>query len=227
MDDGEKRRQGEKMNMQKNIQKLSSFLDQRFLKVDFAGFYLTIYKKTFISQLNNSISYKKESMHLKHIIAMSLSLNLFIACNTSKRTVITIPDTVIIENETVATSSPTPAAINILSGMSLMSSAEPKSSVFIIPAEVAVVPGHQQLVAMQSKYQGITKETLRLGYELFNGTCTGCHEQKSIYARTEESWHIIVDDMALLAELNDIEKDAVMKYVLSVKATQNSTKIDE
>jgi len=39
MDVREKRRQGEKMNMRKNIQKLSSFLDQRFLKVDFTGFF--------------------------------------------------------------------------------------------------------------------------------------------------------------------------------------------
>ncbi|HQW70961.1 MAG: hypothetical protein IPO45_13475 [Saprospiraceae bacterium] len=175
-------------------------------------------------------------MQFKYIITLIFCLNIFLACNTSRKTMVasSVPEpdekkeTTAVKQLSKPEEKPTEPAPTILSGMSILSPAANQGlPTFVIPYEVVSAPGEKQLMAMQEKYQGITIETLRLGHELFNVTCTGCHEQKSIYARTEESWHIIVDDMAMLAELNDIEKDAVMKYVLSVKATQNSTKIDE
>lgn len=169
-------------------------------------------------------------MNLKYTITLAFCLNIFIACNTSRKTIATTtpaPKNELKPAEPMATQDSVfhgktkPEAHSILSGMSILTPASGQSvPAFVVPFEVVAPPEEKHLVAMQEKYPGITIETLRLGHELFNGTCTGCHEQKSIYSRTEESWYKIVDEMALLSEINEVEKDAVMKYVLSVKATQ-------
>jgi uncharacterized protein YbaR (Trm112 family) len=169
-------------------------------------------------------------MNLIYTITLAFCLNILIACNTSRKTMATTtaPKTEVKQEEPLASQDsvfhgkPKPEAHSILSGMSILTPASGQNvPAFVVPFEVVAPPQEKQLLAMQEKYQGITIETLRLGHELFNGTCTGCHEQKSIYSRTEESWYKIIDEMALIAEINEIEKDAVMKYVLSVKATQS------
>lgn len=168
-------------------------------------------------------------MQLKYAITITPIIALLIACNTSRKTIATAPPA---NNDSMKVVSvekpisevkqqPKKESNSVLSGMSILTPPGGQSdSVFVGFYEVVAPPGEKQLTAIQEKYPGITMETLRLGHELFNGTCTNCHNQKSIYARTEDHWKVIVDDMAPLAELTIHEKDAVMKYVLSVKATQ-------
>jgi nitrate/TMAO reductase-like tetraheme cytochrome c subunit len=73
---------------------------------------------------------------------------------------------------------------------------------------------------MRMKYSDITLETLKEGYSLYIGTCANCHEAKNIYRYTENDWASIIEDMAARANLKPVEKNAVYKYVLSIKATQ-------
>ncbi len=81
-------------------------------------------------------------------------------------------------------------------------------------------PGSAELQAIREKYRDVNKNTLAEGYTLYTGKCTACHEAKSIYSRPESEWQGIIDDMAPRAELSPMQKDAVYKYVLSIKATQ-------
>lgn len=81
-------------------------------------------------------------------------------------------------------------------------------------------PGNEELTAIQAKYKDVTMHTLTDGYAIYTGTCTGCHGAKSIYKRPEDAWRGIIDDMALKAKITDVQKDAVYKYVMAIKATQ-------
>ena len=81
-------------------------------------------------------------------------------------------------------------------------------------------PGSEQLTAIQEKYKEVTLQTLTDGYALYTGVCTNCHGAKSIYRRPTEEWAGIINDMAQRANITDVQKDAVYKYVLSIKATQ-------
>ena len=81
-------------------------------------------------------------------------------------------------------------------------------------------PGNEELAAIQVKYKDVTMRTLSEGYYIYTGVCTNCHPAKNIYSHAEESWPAIMDDMALRSRLTATEKDAVYKYVLSIKATQ-------
>jgi hypothetical protein len=81
-------------------------------------------------------------------------------------------------------------------------------------------PGEKELAAIQPVYKNVTMQTLIDGHALYTGTCTGCHNAVSIYSIQEASWTRIIDDMALRANISKTEKDAVLKYVLSIKATQ-------
>lgn len=81
-------------------------------------------------------------------------------------------------------------------------------------------PGNEELTALQSKYKELNMQTLKEGYAIYIGACTNCHNAKSIYDRPEESWQGIIDDMAPKAKLTATQKDAVYKYILSIKATQ-------
>ncbi|MES2133326.1 MAG: cytochrome c [Bacteroidota bacterium] len=81
-------------------------------------------------------------------------------------------------------------------------------------------PGNEELIAIQAKYKEVTMQTLTDGHAIYTGVCTNCHGAKSIYNRAEDRWKGIIDDMALEAKLTEVQKDAVYKYVLAIKATQ-------
>lgn len=87
-------------------------------------------------------------------------------------------------------------------------------------AEPSIVPGETQLKAIQSKYPETTMETLKEGHGIYTGVCTNCHGAKNIYSRSEEKWPGIIDNMAKKAKITDVQKDAVLKYVLAMKAAQ-------
>jgi mono/diheme cytochrome c family protein len=88
------------------------------------------------------------------------------------------------------------------------------------PANGVFAPGNEELTAIQAKYKDATMATLNHGYRLYTTTCTKCHEVKNIYTRAEAKWPAIIDKMAQKAGISSADKDAVYKYVMSVKATQ-------
>ena len=83
-----------------------------------------------------------------------------------------------------------------------------------------VSPGNAELVAIQAKHKEVTMETLKQGYALYTGVCTGCHPANNIYSHSEDKWKGIINDMAAKAQISDDQKRAVYSYVMAVKATQ-------
>ena len=84
-----------------------------------------------------------------------------------------------------------------------------------------LMPGDAQLKAIKLKFADATAKNLSDGYALFTSiTCTRCHKPKDIYKRTEEKLIKSMDKMAIKAKLTTEQKDAVLKYVLAMKATQ-------
>lgn len=82
-------------------------------------------------------------------------------------------------------------------------------------------PGAAELTVIKLKYSEATMVQLNEGYTIYTkGACTKCHEVENIYKFTEMRWLKIIDVMAPKAYLNSTQKDAVLKYVLAVKATQ-------
>jgi mono/diheme cytochrome c family protein len=88
------------------------------------------------------------------------------------------------------------------------------------PANGVFDPGPAELRALQATDKSATLDQLHEGYTLYTGTCTKCHGAKSIYSRPTEAWPNIIDKMAPRSNLSSKQKDAVLKYVLAIKATQ-------
>ena len=83
------------------------------------------------------------------------------------------------------------------------------------------VPGDAQLSAIHVKYADATMDQLKKGYGIYTqGACINCHSPKNVYDYNETDWNDILNDMALRASLTNEEKEAVYRYVLSMKATQ-------
>ena len=82
-------------------------------------------------------------------------------------------------------------------------------------------PRNEELGAIQKQYADATMDALKAGHVIYTvGACAGCHSPQNIYKYSESQWKTIMDDMALKAQINGAEKDAVYKYVLAIKATQ-------
>ena len=88
------------------------------------------------------------------------------------------------------------------------------------PATGIFAPGNEELTAIQAKYKDATMQNLTEGHAIYTGVCINCHAAKSIYSRSEGNWPAIIDNMAFKAKITDAQKDAVLKYVLAIKATQ-------
>lgn len=73
------------------------------------------------------------------------------------------------------------------------------------------------LAAAKTKFPDVTMETIKSGHSIYYGACTRCHGPKEITRWDEKEWVGILDDMAKKANLSATEKDAVWKYVMSVK----------
>jgi len=87
-------------------------------------------------------------------------------------------------------------------------------------ASKPIIPGDAQLSAIKQKYPDISMDKLNAGYRIFIGECTKCHRPKNLYKRKEEDLPGIIDKMSKRAKITDEQKDAVLKYALSVKAAQ-------
>lgn len=122
------------------------------------------------------------------------------ACNSTKKS-------------TSSTASTTPAS----------TSTTPTSTVAASPAKPAtgiLPPTDEQLTAIKISYPDATLPVLTEGYNLYVGVCTDCHGAKSIYRIPTDKWMPIINNMAKRSKLTDPQKDALTKYVFSVKATQ-------
>jgi cytochrome c5 len=84
----------------------------------------------------------------------------------------------------------------------------------------SIIPGEAQLTAIKAKYPDATAAQLTEGHSIYTGACTNCHGQKNIFKRSEASWLHEIDDMSPKAKLTAAQKDALTKYILSMKATQ-------
>jgi hypothetical protein len=83
------------------------------------------------------------------------------------------------------------------------------------------VPGNEELKAIRMYYKDVTLDKLREGHLIYaKGVCIKCHGAQNIYKRTEGAWKEIIEVMSEKAKLSDLQKDAVYKYVLAIKATQ-------
>ncbi len=97
----------------------------------------------------------------------------------------------------------------------------PSPLILLKPETGVNMPGDAELKAIQLAYADITMEKLKEGYFIYNkGACINCHGAANIYQYGESAWKNIIDDMAEKAAISALQKDAVYKYVLSIKATQ-------
>ena len=126
------------------------------------------------------------------------------ACNATKKNARTIIST-------TSTPTPIPASPEIVSDNPFR---------FEHPDGIHA-PGTEELKAIQMQYNDITLEKLKEGHVLYTqGACIHCHTPQNIYDHDQAQWKSIIDDMALKAGISDVQKDAVYKYVLAIKATQ-------
>jgi len=83
-----------------------------------------------------------------------------------------------------------------------------------------IAPGNEELTAIQATYKEVTMQTLTNGYSIYTGACTNCHDAMNIHSRTTQQWEHIIAEMAPKAKLTETQKDALYKYILAIKATQ-------
>ena len=145
-------------------------------------------------------------MNTIKITAIAIIPLIIAACNTSKK------------NSKLATTTPSP----VVTATPTPTSAPTQSSFMVSRSPDGIyTPGNEELTAIQVQYKDVTMETLKKGHTLYTfGACARCHRAQSIYKYSESRWKEIIDDMAVKAEITGEEKDAVYKYVLSIKATQ-------
>ena len=135
-------------------------------------------------------------------ISLAVAALIIVACSSRKKTT----------SSTTTTNTPTTTPTSTVASGPVM---------VLKPNDGIYAPGDQELTAIQIEHKDATASQLKEGYELYVKTaCVGCHEAKSIYKRPLERWKDIVDDMAQRAKITEIQKDAVYKYVLAIKATQ-------
>lgn len=92
----------------------------------------------------------------------------------------------------------------------------------VLPVEGSPAPGNEELIAIQKQYQDVTLEKLKEGHAIYTaGACMNCHGAAPIQQYEETQWKTIIDDMAQRANISETQKDAVYKYVLSIKVTQS------
>lgn len=112
--------------------------------------------------------------------------------------------------------------ISIVASLAIVMAACGSSKKSSTPSAAApsIIPGEAQLTAIKAKYPDATAEQLKEGHSIYIGACTNCHGQKNIFKRSEASWLHEIDDMSPKAKLTASQKDALTKYILSMKATQ-------
>lgn len=86
------------------------------------------------------------------------------------------------------------------------------------------MPGDAQLKAIQTVSVDVTAQTLKEGYDIYVGACTNCHGKKNMYKRTAAEWEKDVNRMAPKAKITDPQKDALWKYIVSMRMSKITVK---
>lgn len=153
-------------------------------------------------------------MKAANIVLIAICLFLITACAASrKKKIVAAPPAPVAATTPpalpTAPASPAPAASPVMPFLSAK------------PADGIYDPGNDELAAIQVQHKEVTLAKLKEGYKIYTqGACINCHNAKGIYQFQERDWKGIMDDMAQKAMLSDVQKDAVYKYVLAIKATQ-------
>ena len=82
-----------------------------------------------------------------------------------------------------------------------------------------VQPVTQQMAAAK-KGRGVNVATLREGRTLLVHRCIECHTLPPLWHYRIEDWPEIVDSMSHRASLKPAERDAVVAYIIAVRATE-------
>jgi hypothetical protein len=144
-----------------------------------------------ISQFSNTILYHMQTTVKVFVVTVLLVIT---ACTATKKSAIA--------------AAPEPAA-------PIITSPAPKS------ADGIYAPGNAELNAIRIQYKEVSMNMLEEGYSIYTkGACVSCHAANGIYQYSETKWKLIIDDMAPRTSITAKEKDAVLKYVLSIKAAQ-------
>ncbi len=153
--------------------------------------------------------------HIKLSI-LAIAVIIIAACNSTKKSSTSAASTT-----STVKSAATPTLAT--STETLATPAAPSSNMYLPmrPVNGSVPPGNQELMAIQKQYSEVTMEKLKEGHAIYStGACIKCHGTDNIYNYSEARWASIIDDMAQRANITAEQKDAVYKYVLSVKALQ-------
>ncbi|MBP7809367.1 MAG: hypothetical protein KA163_08745 [Bacteroidia bacterium] len=137
------------------------------------------------------------------ITILALTTIIVAACHTSKKTT-SAPAVAITSTEAVPVATVASAPV-----------------VVVKPANGVYEPGAEELTAIQAQDKAVTLDKLKQGYILYAySACIACHPAQNIYNYDEMKWQFIMSDMAYRAKLTPDQKDAVLKYVLAIKASK-------
>ena len=85
---------------------------------------------------------------------------------------------------------------------------------------VNYVPPVTQQMAVAKKGRRVDVATLREGRTLLVHRCIECHTLPPLWHYRIEDWPEIVDSMSHRASLKPAERDAVVAYIIAVRATE-------
>ncbi len=81
----------------------------------------------------------------------------------------------------------------------------------------AYQPTEVELTAGKTKFSDLTIDNLVKGHSIYYGACLRCHEAKNINDYGLDEFSDILNNMARKAKLTPEEKDAVLRYAVSIK----------
>jgi uncharacterized membrane protein len=76
-------------------------------------------------------------------------------------------------------------------------------------------------VTSTSRKQAVDLPNLERGRTLFVHRCIECHTLPPIWKYSREDWPKIVNDMSHRASLNPPEREAIVAYILAVRASEH------
>ncbi len=83
-----------------------------------------------------------------------------------------------------------------------------------------VPPVTPQIAVASSRRQDVDLDKLRQGRTLFVHRCIECHTLPPLWHYTPKDWTEIVNSMSHRASLKPAERNAVIAYILAVRATE-------
>jgi cytochrome c5 len=71
------------------------------------------------------------------------------------------------------------------------------------------------MAAAEKRFPGIKAADITEGQRLYYGRCGNCHSTPEITSESEQKWPKIMDWMAPKANMDDVQKQKTLQYVLS------------